>query len=239
MSFQHKLLSLVVVTVLPFCARAEIVTTSLSGTQLNITVPAKFVRCEATTPQGQIMLKMARFGGNQNLVCLISSEDIAFSKQHSQTRLTEYGLVEVQKGLETQTISAQDFARLKAEMRKQAPANSLQQLTTEGGMSIKEFLNSLSPETAAKLRFVQQQQIILEIIDSSPRLYSTVFLQKNVAIRDGRPQEATVIGVMSMIRIKERLIQAVMVRVLHSKDDFPQLRQQALNWANEIISANM
>lgn len=106
-------------------------------------------------------------------------------------------------------------------------------------MSIKEFLNSLSPETAAKLRFVQQQQIILEIIDSSPRLYSTVFLQKNVAIRDGRPQEATVIGVMSMIRIKERLIQAVMVRVLHSKDDFPQLRQQALNWANEIISANM
>jgi len=80
---------------------------------------------------------------------------------------------------------------------------------------------------------------ILGEFDSRPNVYSKLLLLKLTVHTDANAiEQPPMLGAMSFVLVKQRIITVLTYKKLESKDDAQQLTQFTTKWINEILAAN-
>ena len=80
---------------------------------------------------------------------------------------------------------------------------------------------------------------VLGEFDSRPNVYSALLLLKLNVQMDGKEVEhPPMLGTMSMVLVKQRIITVLAYKKIESKDDAEKLTKLTTNWINAILAAN-
>lgn len=80
---------------------------------------------------------------------------------------------------------------------------------------------------------------ILGEFDHRPNVYSNLLLMKlNVQMDGKQVEQPPMLGTMSMVLVKQRIITVLAYKRLESKDDAEVLTKLTTKWINEILAAN-
>jgi hypothetical protein len=148
-----------------------------------------------------------------------------------------YTKVSIRKAVREQNYSAERFANLVATFRK-----SGSQIMDINGPTMKGIINqldkSLSELSKQETKVDLSQPVNLGEFDTRPNVYG-VMLLLNLTTRTGdREVTVPILGGLTYLRVKQRLIYVYTYRKYTSRSDVGALRDFTKQWIGQILTAN-
>jgi hypothetical protein len=148
-----------------------------------------------------------------------------------------YTKVSIRRANRDVNISAEYFAQVVSEYRK----SGMQILDPDNpGMkaTLANINKGLTELNQKKTEISLSQPINLGEFDTRPNVYSVMVLLNIKAQNTDGETSALVLGGLSYVRVKERLIYVYTYRTYKSESDIPVLRDFAKQWIGQILAAN-
>jgi len=174
---------------------------------------------------------------NDMLAVHMLKEDCAILRKGESTSLTFYTKVSIRKANRTTVKTEKDFGELVAVFRKDGTnildPNSprMKAIVERLDKAVAELYNS-----DAKLELTQP--VNLGEMDTRPNVYSVLLLLNISSEVNGTRRDTPILGGLSFVRVKERLLYVYTYRHYTSKSDIDVLREFTKTWIGDILAAN-
>ncbi len=175
--------------------------------------------------------------GNTMLAVHLPSSECRKLGRGEVAPFTFYTKVTVAKTARESDFSAAQFASLVADLQKTAAtlldANSASIKQSEAHLG-----KSLSELNKEKVQVDFGQPVHLGVFDNRPNAYSFMVLV-NLKVQSGNDEVVTaMLGGLSFIRVRQRLVFVYTYRRYESKADVETLREFTKQWIGQILAAN-
>lgn len=148
-----------------------------------------------------------------------------------------YTKVSIRKAARERDMSAADFASIPNEFRKSGAA----ELDVNGARmkaAVERLENSLNEQTPGKATIALSQPVNLGEFDNRANVYGVALLVTMKVSVAGQERVVPLVGGISFVRVKQRLLYVYTYRRYESKNDIEILRDFAKEWVTNILAAN-
>ena len=218
----------------PGTAKASAVTIRLGTSAVVIPAPEGYE--EATSQFESIKARFTETEAPENELLLVHlmANDCELLRRGQEATMEQYTKVSVHRTSKERQFSQAELAEIVSEFRK-------------NGASI---MDPNSPKMKAYLEHVEQglkktgspdasldmsQPVNMGELEVSPNNYSVMLL---LPFKGSNGESTPILGVMSFLRLQQRLVYVFTYRRYHSKPDVDALRSFTKTWTSNIFAAN-
>jgi hypothetical protein len=241
-SARYRVLASIIILAVNFSALAQIRKTNNSFLQLGAVVvvipaPDGFEEAASQFEGVKSSFTLPEDPGNDMLAVHLLTTDCDGLRRGEPGQFNFYTKISVRKAVREVDFSAAEFAAIPAEFHKSGAA-----LLDLNGPRMKATLEhldkGLSELTQNQTKIEMSQPENLGEFDNRPSVYS-VMLLLTYKFQSGDTQRVTpVLGGLSFVRVKQRLLYVNTYRKYESKADLEVLRDFTRQWINAILAAN-
>jgi hypothetical protein len=175
--------------------------------------------------------------GNDMLAVHLLITDCEKLRHGESGTLTFYTKISVLKTFRERDLSASEFATIPAEFQKSGAA-----LLDINGPRMKAATEhaekAISEISENKMKVEMTQPVNLGEFDNRPNIYSVMLLM-NLTVQSGDDRRVVpLLGALTFVRVKQRLLYVNTYRRYESKTDAEILRDFTKHWIDTILSAN-
>lgn len=217
--------------------KADVATFQLGDQVIKIPAPNDFEEAASQFESIKNHFTLTEAAGNDMLAVHLPNADCEKLRAGESDLFTFYTKVSVQKDLRSVDYSAERFASLIAEVRK-----SGSQMFDIDSPQMKANLERLGKKVSElrkqETNVEMNQPVNLGVIDTRPNVYSVILLLNFRTDSNDGSQSFPVVGGLSFVRVKQRLIYAYTYHKYESKADVETLRDFTKQWIGQILAAN-
>lgn len=217
--------------------KTDVAVFQLGAQVLTIPAPAGFEEAASQFEQVKTHFTLTEAPDNDMLAVYLPSADCEKLRAGEFGPFTFYTKVSIRKGVRAEDYPVDRFAKLVAAFRQ----NGSQILDVNGPVmkvATERLDKSLTELNKQETQVDLGQPVNLGEFDTRPNVYSVMLLLNiTTTTADG---EATVpiLGGLSYVRVKQRLVYVYTYRRYKSKADAAILRAFTTEWINQILAAN-
>jgi hypothetical protein len=206
----------------------------LGDREVVIPAPAGYV--EATSRSERIKEFFTKTGSPDSdiLAAHNSAEDMERILRGEKFDFDIYTKVSIQKRLRATDVTREDFSQMVAKMRAAAP--KALDLKSPGFQADLKRLNEQLDEWLMRLDL--SQPVSLGDFVSTADAYGTLVLLKFKVTNSGGVKERLMVGSVSAVRVRNRLLWVYTYKNFHTEKDADDLRAFTERWLAEIVRAN-
>ena len=239
---RHRVLALTITLAVSVSAQAQTRKTNNTSLQLGdrvvvIPAPDGFEEAASQFEDVKARFTVTEDPGNDLLAVHLLATDCERLRRGESGPFNFYTKISVRKTARERDFSPSEFAAIPAEFRKSGAA-----ILDVNGPTMKATLEHLEKgvseltQNTAKVEMSQPEN--LGEFDNRPNVYS-VMLLLTYKVQSGLSQRVTpVLGGLSFVRVKQRLLYVYTYRKYESKADIEVLRDFTKQWINMILGAN-
>lgn len=188
--------------------------------------PIKARFAAAVPPQGDL------------LAGFLPASDVELLRNGKPALFPSWAIINVYREGRTRVSSRAEFARVIGYARQEIKHATSSQ-STLAKETLAQLEAALSKEYSKEIRLKLSNPKILQEFNVRPNVYSRLLLLKMGAQADGNElDQPLVLGTMSFVLIKQRIITVLTYKKLESKTDAQTLMKFTTKWLNEIVGAN-
>jgi hypothetical protein len=208
------------------------------GTQvLTIPAPAGFEEAASQFEQVKTHFTLTEAPDNDMLAVYLPSADCEKLRAGELGPFTFYTKVSIRKGVRAEDYPVDRFAKLVAAFRQ----NGSQILDVNGPVmkaATERLDKSLTELNKQETQVDLGQPVNLGEFDTRPNVYSVMLLLKITTTTADGEASVPILGGLSYVRVKQRLVYVYTYRRYKSKADAAILRAFTTEWINQILAAN-
>ena len=218
-------------------SKTRAATFELGAQVLTIPAPAGFEEAASQFEKIKTHFSSTEDPGNDMLAVYLQSADCEKLRAGEFGPLSFYTKVSIRRGVRELDYSTERFAQLVAAFRQ----NGAQILDVNGPVmkaATERLDKSLTELNEQETQVDLGQPVNLGEFDTRPNVYS-VMLLLNIRTTTGDGEASVpILGGLSYIRVKQRLVYVYTYRKYKSKADAGILRAFTTEWINQILAAN-
>jgi hypothetical protein len=212
-------------------------TFQLGAQVLTIPAPAGFEEAASQFEQIKALFNSTEDPGNDMLAIYLQSADCEKLRAGGSGPFNFYTKVSIRRGVREEDHSAARFAQLVAAFRQ----NGAQILDVNGPVmkaATERLDKSLTELSKHETQVDLSQPVNLGEFDTRPDVYSVMLLLNFTRTTADGEASVPILGGLSFIRVKQRLVYVYTYRRYQSKADAAILRIFTTDWISKILAAN-
>lgn len=206
----------------------------LGDREVIIPAPAGFVESTSRSERMKEFFAKTEGPGSDFLASHISTEDMERILRGEKFDFGIYTKVSIPKRLRATDFRREDFPRIVAGVRANSP-KALDLKNPEFQAELKR-LNQRLDEKLMRLDLSQPVNLG-EFIDTADAFGALILLKFKVTGVNG-PRERVMVGSVSLVRVRARVLQVYTYKNFHTEQDIDDLRDFTKRWLAEILRAN-
>lgn len=217
--------------------KTKAATFQLGAQLLTIPAPAGFEEAASQFEQIKIHFNSTEDPGNDMLAVYLTSADCEKLRAGEVGPFNFYTKVSIRRGVREQDYSTDRFAQLVAAFRQ----NGSQILDVNGPVmkaATERLDKSLTELNKQETQVNLGQPVNLGEFDTRPNVYSVMLLVNITTTTGDGEATAPILGGLSYVRVKQRLVYVYTYRRYKTKADAAILRAFTTEWINQILAAN-
>jgi hypothetical protein len=217
--------------------KAKPATFQLGAQVLTIPAPAGFEEAASQFEQIKTQFTLTEAPDNDMLAIYLPGADCEKLRAGEPAPLNFYTKVSIRRGVREQDYSTDRFAQLVAAFRQ----NGTQILDVNGPVmkaATERLDKSLTELNKQETQVDLGQPVNLGEFDTRPDVYSVMLLLNLTTTTADGQASVPILGGLSYIRVKQRLVYVYTYRRYESKADAAILRVFTTEWISKILAAN-
>lgn len=217
--------------------KAKPATFELGAQALTIPAPAGFEEAASQFEQIKTHFTLTEAPDNDMLAIYLPSADCEKLRAGEFGPFSFYTKVSIRKGIRAEDYPVDRFAKLVAAFRE----NGSQILDVNGPVmkaATERLDKSLSELNKQETQVELGQPVNLGEFDTRPNVYSVMLLLNITTTTVDGEASVPILGGLSYIRVKQRLVYVYTYRTYKSKADVAILRAFTTDWISQILAAN-
>jgi hypothetical protein len=209
---------------------------SLGNQVVIIPTPVGFEEAASQFEEVKRRMTVTEDPSNDMLAVHLQKEDCDKLRQGASPVANFYTKVSIRRPNRTRVFTEKDFGEVVARFRENGA--QILDLKSPQMKAIVERLDKTLSELNNGVAFEMSQPINLGEFDTRPNVYSVMLTLNYSYEENGTRHAKPLLGSLSYLRVKDRLLYVYTYRLYASKNDIEVLQEFTRKWIGEIISAN-
>ncbi|HAF14847.1 MAG TPA: hypothetical protein DCK99_14365 [Blastocatellia bacterium] len=217
--------------------KADVATFQLGDQVITIPAPDGFEEAASQFESIKNHFTLTEDPGNDMLAVHLPHADCEKLRGGEFGPLTFYTKISVRKAVRDVDFSAERFANLVSEFRKSG-SQVLDINSPTMKATLEHLSKGLSELSKKETQVDMSQPVNLGEFDTRPNVYSVMLLMNFKTQSSDGEVSTLILGGLSYVRVKQRLIYVYTYRKYGSKNDVDTLRDFTKQWIGQILAAN-
>jgi hypothetical protein len=174
---------------------------------------------------------------NELLLAYLTTSDYTLLKSGKPPALQQYAKIAVVRQTKEVSMSREEFAVV-ADYLRNNTGKILDPKSPELQKLFQEFGQHVSKELSTDFKTAPTETAVLGTFNDKPNIYSSMITSTLKRELNGKTTFFPVLGTVSILHIKTRMISVATYRGYKSEADVEELKTLTINWTNTILAAN-